>query len=329
MIENPRTVGRSIDRSIGRGGRGGGWEHATIQDRDARLGCRTASQRLASRNKKRSTTAAVTPTWSTTTMIDRCSCRAVSAAGASHRRSWRSVRGSARVTRREETGNWTKRSRVARATRAPSAPRARGSTVPQTSQRDYSLPPWSRCAGCALAALSSGGGHLPPRSFLRDKPSSRCGWSRTRRCADTRRPGASAGCRSCPSPRGTRTRPGTGTTSPSGSAAVYASSPSASGASAAAGPAPAPRTSPPPGAIISARALACCNVPPRINNATREKSLLPTLPVHVLPLLEVLVLRVRIRQIIVLVLSTFPAAQVAGHEPDQQSGQRASYHGHH
>lgn len=43
-------------------------------------------------------------------------------------------------------------------------------------------------------------------------------------------------------------------------------------------------------------------------------------PVHILPLLEVLVLRVRIRQIIVLVLSTFPAAQVAGHEADQQSG---------
>lgn len=238
-------------------------EHATIQDRDARLGCRTVSQRLASRNKKPSTTAAVTrptPTRSTTTMIDICSCRAVSAAGASHRRSWRSVRGSARVTRREETGNWTKRSRAARATLAPLAPRARGSTVPLTSQRDYSLPLWSRCAGCALAALSSGDGHLPPRSFLRDKPSSRCGWSRTRRCADTRRPGASGGCRSCPSPRGTRTRPGTGTAFPSGSVVVCASFLSASGAWAVAGPGQARRTSPPPGAIILAPALACCNI---------------------------------------------------------------------
>lgn len=250
-------------------GRVGEWvgnvcgEHAAIQDRDARLGCRTASQRLASRNKKPSTTAAVTrptPTWSTTTMIDICSCRAVSAAGASHRRSWRSVRGSARVTRREETGNWTKRSRVARATLAPWAPRARGSTVPLTSQRDYSLPPWSRCAGCALAALSSGDGHLPPRSFLRDKPSSRCGWSRTRRCADTRRPGGSEGCRNCPSPRGTRTRPGTGTAFPSGSVVVCASFLSASGAWAAAEPGQARRRSPPPGAVISAPALACCNI---------------------------------------------------------------------
>lgn len=201
-----------------------------------------------------------TPTWSTTTMIDICSCRAVSAAGASHRRSWRSVRGSARVTRREGTGNWTKRSRAARATLAPLAPRARDSTVPLTSQRDYSLPLWSRCAGCALAALSSGGGHLPPRSFLRDKPSSRCGWSRTRRCADTRRLGASGGCRSCPSPRGNRTRPGTGTAFPSGSVVVCASCLSASGAWAVAEPEQARRRSPPPGAITLALAPACCNI---------------------------------------------------------------------
>lgn len=80
--------------------------HATIQDRNAQRDCRTVSLLLASRNKKQSTTAAArkpTPT-TTTTMIDRCSCRAASAVVANHR-SWRSVRGSARVTRREETGN--------------------------------------------------------------------------------------------------------------------------------------------------------------------------------------------------------------------------------
>lgn len=179
---------------------------------------------------------------------------------ANRRRSWRSVRGSARVTRREETGNWTRRSRVARAIRAPSGPRAPGSTVPRTSQRDYSWPLWSRCADCALAVLSSGDGHLPPRSFLRDRPSSRCGWSRTRRCADTRRPGAIVGCRSCPSDRESRTRPGTGTAFPWGSAAAFSSSLSASGASEAAAPAPAPRKSLPPGAAVSALALTCYNV---------------------------------------------------------------------
>ena len=237
----------------------------TIQDRNAQPDCRTVCRLLASRNKKRSTTAAARRPTPTTppTMIDRCSCRAASVVVASRRRSSRSVRGSARVTRREEMGNWTRRSRVARAIRAPSGPQAPDSTVPRTSQRDYSCPLWSRCADCALAVLSSGDGHLPPRSFLRDRPSSRCEWSRIRRCADTRRPGAIVGCRSCPSGRGNRTHPGTGTAFPWALAVVFSSSLSASGASEAAAPTPALRKSLPPGAVVSAPVLTCCNVEKR------------------------------------------------------------------
>ena len=149
---------------------------------------------------------------------------------------------------------------MAKAIQAPSGPRVRDSTVPQTSQRDYSWPLWSRCADCALAVLSSGDGHLPPRSFLRDKLSSRCGWSRTHRCVDTRHPGGIVGSQSCPSARGNHTHLGTGTAFPSGLVAAFASSLSANEASEAAEPTPVPRRSLPPGAVVSVPVLACCEI---------------------------------------------------------------------
>lgn len=52
-------------------------------------------------------------------------------------------------------------------------------------------------------------------------------------------------------------------------------------------------------------------------------------PIDVLPLLEVLVLRVRVGHVVVLVLPALPAAQVAGREADEEGRQGARHDGHH
>lgn len=148
-------------------------------------------------------------------------------------------------------GNSTRHSTAARATPVPLARTTRGSSVvPQMLQLGF-YPNW-RCAGSWLAVLGSDDGHLPPRSFLRDKPSSRFSSSRSRRCDDRRRPGASATCQTCHVDLDSRSRPGTETASPRGWAVASSLYLLASASLEVEGLARAPRRSPP----LAAAALA-------------------------------------------------------------------------
>lgn len=160
------------------------------------------------------------------------------------------------ATRREAMGNLTRRWRATKVTRAVSVPLFRGSIVLPLSHCDSCR--LSRCDDFSLVVRDSCDDLLPPRSFLRDKPSSCSGSLRNRRSACTRHPDAISVYQNYHAPHDNHNHPEIEKASPLASAGVSSSFPLANVILAAGAPAPAPRTSLPLEAITLALELACC-----------------------------------------------------------------------
>ena len=185
-------------------------------------------------------------------MIGRCSCRV--ALGAVVSRSSLSGRGSAMATRREATGSLTIRLTAATVTRVFSCPSARDSIVLPLSRCDSCR--LSHCDDFSLAVRDYDDGRLPPRSFLRDKPSWRFASLRNHRCACTRRPDAISVYQNCRARPDNRNHREIGRASRPVLAAVFSSFLLASVTLAVEAREPAPRTLLPPVAGALAPALA-------------------------------------------------------------------------